>query len=405
MTDPFCLPFCNLRILMDARGLTVAQLAKAAGVGKAVIIRLRKNKFCLVDMRAATRICWALDVSFGDLFEVTLRDLWFPFRMFGDVTVHFASNFGFLRPEGPRQSAGGTPHASGVVSAWDLRAFIQLQQHWQQLEPAVRIRFREHVAGTQREGSALALVRELGGHTVLLGSPLASQYAEELLCELLNLSPNTPSEREKLPFSFLWEKSRPQTSSLGDANPEGVYGIWSREAQKVIARRTFAKPGAGGEDAALILTYRLPAPANQRKNGLDTSRLVLALLGHGGLGTLAAARIATDPEYTMALFPSEILRPKLAVVHVKYTRRPGPEDVDTRHLTAKIDLVAVTEVGTERRAGGEKPALRRSAAPRSADVSAEGDTPPPAPPRPRTSLRPSARGERPATPRRKAARR
>lgn len=62
---------CRLDHLMTERGVTGRQLAALANTSEVVVTKLRRNRFQMIDKSVAARICRALDVSPGELLEIS----------------------------------------------------------------------------------------------------------------------------------------------------------------------------------------------------------------------------------------------------------------------------------------------------------------------------------------------
>lgn len=60
---------------------------------------------------------------------------------------------------------------------------------------------------------------------------------------------------------------------------------------------------------------------------------MICLLGYGGPGTLAAAQLATDPEFAAGLYPPARKVPRMRAVACKYFREPSALPNDNREVT------------------------------------------------------------------------
>ena len=62
-----CVSYKKLWILLAEKGMTKADLRRAADIDPAILTKLNKNEF--VSMIMLAKICDALDCDFGDIIE------------------------------------------------------------------------------------------------------------------------------------------------------------------------------------------------------------------------------------------------------------------------------------------------------------------------------------------------
>lgn len=324
---------CLLTDIMRARGMRVSQLSELSGVCKSALSALRTDESQRFDRDVIERVCTALDVGPGELFELVREDIWAPIRVSKEVTIHYGSRSfpDNLTPNGddfiwPRQ----------YIGVWDERTIDLIRDHLRRLSPDILIRYQEHSVGARAfDPSLRQAAREVfqkGSH-IVVGSPIANQHSEEVTCEAFGASPYSPEERSKFPYAFVWHSSQSIRSSFGWQGLGNEFGIVSTATGKMVARRTLVRDGEG-EDCALILTQRIWQPRVRREQGpADDERIVIALLGYSGAGTAAAARTATDDRFAAALYPRQAGVPCMHVVSARYTSTPVQPPRDTREVT------------------------------------------------------------------------
>jgi len=360
---------CRLKELMAERRLGVDELHLRARIAKETISLLRGNRSKAVSMRAIARLCAVLGVGIGELFEVLPEDLWLPIRLAKEVTVHFGSR----AVTAPQPVRGEDPAmiSCQFVGSWDFRAFQCLSEHLMGLDRDIRVRFKEHITGAGRgidpavRASAQSIFE--GGNHIVIGSPIANQFTEEVVCHAYGVAPYNPQMRTAFPYGFQWDDRRPVRSSFGWQGNRKHVGIAALPSNEIVAPHVLVPEGEG-TDGALILVYRVFQPLAQRQVGDDDERIVICLLGHSGPGTVAAARLATDPEFAAGLYPASRKLPRMRAVACKYFREPGAKYDDNREVTS-VSLIPETESpalrppGAEphQRAAGGKPLRARRA--------------------------------------------
>jgi DNA-binding Xre family transcriptional regulator len=371
--------YCRLREIMQERHITVDALHKRARVGREAISALRSNSFERVSRVAIGRVCEALDIAINELFVLIPEDIWAPIRLAREVTIHYGSR-SFAAP---RKATGGPEDSllsQQYIGARDMRAFLCIWEYLTKLGVDVKVRFQEHLTGVGRGydpsvRDAVRQVFERGNH-VVIGSPIANQFAEEVVCYAHNVEPYAPSMRQAFPYSFVWDSRRTIPSSFGWQGQGRDFGIHSARSGNLIAKSTIVREGEG-EDCALILVQRIFQPQAARPTGVADERIVIGVLGHRGPGTEAAARVTTDPKYVAGLYPPERGKPYLRVVGAKYTRAPDSSLLDNRQLTEAYlidepkdpsDGPAARPAGKPRRGSPTKPADSPSGRPKRAST-------------------------------------
>ncbi len=327
---------CRLREIMQERRIKVEALHRLSGVGREAISALRSDKWQRVSRSVMGKICGALNINPNDLFSLNPEDIWAPIKLSGEVTIHYGSRS--LRKTQP--DAGGTDEeviTGQYIGVWDMRAFKWITEYLKQSGLEMNVSLQEHVSGVERifDPSARDAVRQLfeRGNHVVIGSPIANQFTEEVVCHAYDVPPYAPHKREAFPYGFVWGSRHTITSSFGWQGIGNEFGIWSTRAGKLVAFRTMVKEGEG-QDCALILVQRVFVPPARRHGASDKERVVICILGHSGAGTLAGARVATNPTYAAGLYPPQRGVPHMRAVSASYTRAPISTPHDNREVMA-----------------------------------------------------------------------
>jgi DNA-binding Xre family transcriptional regulator len=328
---------CRLREIMRERPITVEELHRITGVGREAICALRSPSWQRVSRHVIGKICGALNITLDQLFILNPQDIWASIKLSGEVTIHYGSR---SLPEAPL--AGGTPDEDAVTMAgqyigtWDTRTFKWIFEYLKQTGLDVNVTLQEHVSDAERgfDPSAHDSARQIfeSGNHVVIGSPVANQFTEEVVCHAYGVPPYAPQKREAFPYGFVWDSRRTVISSFGWQRIGSEFGIASTRTGRLVAWRTMVKEGEG-KDCALILVYRNFVPPARRRPGGDKERVVICILGHSGAGTLAGAQVATNPKCTAGLYPPESGKPHLRVVGATYTRAPIGSLRDNRQVT------------------------------------------------------------------------
>ncbi len=339
----------RLREIMREQGLTVKELQQRSGAGREPISALRGNKWQRVSRVVMGRICAALNITFNDLFILNPEDIWAPIKLSGEVTIHYGSH------SEARLAGGGGDElilAGQSIGVWDMRAANLIIEHLKRAGLEVDVKLQEHVTGAERgyDPSVRDAIRQIfeGGNHVVIGSPIANRFTEEVVCYAFGVTPYAPQMRAAFPYGFVWDAWRRVTSSFGWQGMGKEFGIWSTRREKLVARCTIVKEGEG-QDCALILVYRIFVPQTRREHGSDAERVVICILGHSGAGTFAGAKAAIDSKHAAGLYPPQRGTPHMRVVSATYTRAPNPTPYDNREVTGAVlvDGVAATETSRE----------------------------------------------------------
>ncbi len=326
---------CRLKELMADRKMTVEDLHQTARVSRDTISLLRGNSFEGVRKRAIARICGVLGTGIGELFELLLEDIWLPIRLAREVTVHFGSR-AFAEPRPARAGANDPVLSRQFLGSWDFRAFQCINEYLMSLKLDIRIRFEEHITGAGRgtDPAVRASAQRVfeGGNHIIIASPVANQFAEEVVCHAYGVPPYNPQLREVFPYGFQWDHWRQVRSSFGWQGDGKQFGIAALPSGKVVAEHVVV-PSGEGKDGALILVYRVFRAPSQREQNDDDERIVICLLGYGGPGTDAAARLATNPEFAAGLYPPGRRVPRMRAVTCRYFREASEAQIDNREVT------------------------------------------------------------------------
>jgi DNA-binding Xre family transcriptional regulator len=323
----------RLREIMRERGLGVKELLEMSGVGRDAIAALRGNKWQRVSRAVMGKICAALNITFNDLFILNPEDIWAPIKLSGEVTIHYGS-----RSETRLLGSASDDFilAGQWIGVWDMRAANLIIEYLKRAGLEVNVIMKEHVTGLERgyDPSVRDSIRQIfeSGNHVVIGSPIANQFTEEVVCYAFGVTPYAPNMREAFPYGFVWDSRRRATSSFGWQGVGNEFGIWSTRAERLVARCTIVKEGQG-QDCALILVYRIFVPQARREHGSDAERVVICILGHSGAGTYAGANAAIDSKYAGELYPAERGKPHMRVISATYTRAPSETPRDNREVT------------------------------------------------------------------------
>jgi putative transcriptional regulator len=334
---------CRLAAIMRDRGMTAKQLSRMTGVSRETIARLCNNTFTRVRVDVLSRICAALGItSLDELFEVYQADVFFPIRLHKEVTFHVGSDSLAGRADGELE--GG--HARMSMGAWDFRAMKEVHEFLNHTVPGIRVHVEEHVRYDPAVSGKVTATLDEGNH-IIFGSPLANEFAEELVCHTHRVPPYSPDRRGEFPYVFNWDRA--VRSSFGVRVAGQKFGIASTRTGKLLACHTRVASGQG-EDAALIMTCRIWRSPVRRQYGRHDENIVIAILGYSGIGTYGGAKALTDPASSRELYPprtgSAVVRPGpplMRVVSVAYTRAPGPSPHDNRHVRS-TQLVAEDDI-------------------------------------------------------------
>jgi len=349
---------CRLKEFMAEEKVTVEDLHERARVDRGTIAQLRSNSFHRVSKRAIARICGVLGVGIGELFELLPEDIWLPIRLTREVTIHFGSR-AFAEPRPARMGASETVISRQFLGSWDFRAFQRINEYLMGLKLDIRMRFEEHITGAGRgmDPAVRASAQRVfdGGNHIVIASPVANQFTEEVVCHAYGVAPYNPQMRDAFPHGFQWDHWRQVRSSFGWQGQGKEFGIVALPSNKLVAQHVIV-PSGEGSDGALILVYRVFQAPAQRELGDDDERIVICLLGYGGPGTLAAAQLATNPEFVAGLYPPARKAPRMRAVACKYFREASALPDDNREVT-EVRLIPEHKVP----ATTPKPVVRKRA--------------------------------------------
>jgi DNA-binding Xre family transcriptional regulator len=325
---------CRLDEIMRERGLTQNhEVAERVGCRDESIAKLRHGPWGRIDTKLAGKVCHALGVAFGDLFEFVPLDIWYPVRRDRKLSVHLGST----ALASPASGSAANIDRQGI-GTWDVRALFKLSDFLNGMTPGgVPITYVEHNAANYDPGDLEEHFS--GGNHLILGSPLVNPAAEDFVCRGMQVPARTPEQAAALPYGFHW--SREVRSTFGKSvGPDAAVGVARRDGA-VIARRTVVPPGEDGDDCGLVFTHRFaPQPPGAREQPSDERDcIVVVIMGHSGCGTLAGAELVTDMKIAERLYPTERDRGALCAFSVRYRRLGTTSGFDDREVTAK-DLVS-----------------------------------------------------------------
>jgi putative transcriptional regulator len=327
---------CRLGAIMRERGITAKQLERMSGVNRAAIARLSNNTFTRLRRDIIARICGALGItSLDELFEVYDANIFFPIRLNKEVTFHVGSE-SLARG---RDTAAEASIDRLSMGAWDFRAMKQIHEYLNRTVPGIRVHVEEHERYDPAIAETLDRTFDRGNH-IIVGSQIANQLAEEVVCRTHKVQPYSPDRQREFPFVFHWDTKRTIASSFGVRGTGRKMGIASTRTGKLLAAHTRVTSGPG-EDGALIMAYRVWRTPVRRQFGRDDENIVIAILGYSGIGTYGGALVAIDPAASRELYPARTGSPLMRVVSVGYTRPPNPSRRDNREVTS-AQLVSET---------------------------------------------------------------
>jgi len=324
---------CLLREIMTERKLRVKQLARMSGVSRNTITALR-GEWMGVSALTIARLCKALNVKPGDLFEYYEHDLCFSIRQHQEVTIHYGSRSSpaALPSKRERGTHGDGLFAARLVAARDMIAVNLIVEHLTSLGAGIKVRLQEHAMGRDSGYGAngtdpVATVFSAGNH-IVVGSPIANPWAEPIVAWMFGAEPYTPGAHKSFPLGFVWDSRLAVTSSFGWRGVGPDFGIAATADARLVARRTLVSHERSGSDCALVAAKRIKLKAGDRRFGKDDARTIVCLLGHGSIGTEGAARLAIHPRFAATLFPSQIGRAEMWAVETQYLRPPIADSLD-----------------------------------------------------------------------------
>jgi hypothetical protein len=342
---------------------------------------LRTNNWTRVSRDVIGKICGALNITLDDLFVLVPVDIWAPIRLSREVTIHYGSRSVSELHRAP--SVSGAPWFSRqYAGVWDMRSFFHIFEYLKERCPDVSVRFQEHPTGVERgfDPSVREAVRQVfaSGNHLVFGSPIANQFAEEVVCFAYGVPPYAPGQRDKFPYGFVWDSERGSiTSSFGWQGDGAEFGIVSTRSGRQVASRTVVEQGEG-QDCALILVQRMMQAPARRRHGADVERIVTVFLGHSGPGTLAAVQVATDQRFAVGLYPPERSKPHMRAVAAEYTRASVASQLDKRQVTEAHLVEDPERIGVgpaaDSAGAGRSPRRRSSKAPKAKPPSQQSPT-------------------------------
>ena len=248
---------CRLRGIMDERGIKVEELHRMSGVGREAISALRGRNWQRVSGVVMGRLCATLDITPNDLFVLNPEDIWAPIKLGGELTIHYGSRSFEETQHGP-DAADESVLTGQYVGVWDMRAYKLITEFLKQSRLEVSVSLQEHITGRERGydpavRKAVRQIFERGNH-ILIGSPIACQFAEEVVCHAYGVRPYTPEKREAFPYGFVWDWRRgARRRSAGRASEESSAS--SRTSGQAGGE---THHGESGQGAGLCPDSRLP---------------------------------------------------------------------------------------------------------------------------------------------------
>jgi len=175
---------------------------------------------------------------------------------------------------------------------------------------------------------------------IILGSPRANSFTEAVVSRIYGATPRRPRELDKFPYGFMWDSYREIPSAFGCRSRGAACGVYSTASRKVVAPYREVERGTG-TDAAIVLVRFMYANRSTSHYADRDRRVLIALLGYGGLGTYGAARAVVDPDMMRGMYPPrpEDLHkvsgvpnwpPLMRPLRIEYTREPARNGYDNR---------------------------------------------------------------------------
>lgn len=331
---------CRLKELIARRNISMADLSRRTGIDEGQLRKLHDGAWKSIKGWQMGRLLDELGCNTLDQLFVALDDdIWAPIRVRREMTIHFGSS-SFPEVAGDRSLLqGGALRES--IGYWDLRAFFAIGEYVSRLGGVDDLKFRAHPTDMMGQGAVEEVFRD--GNHLLLGSPVANPVVEGVVSRAFDVPPNSAVMRERFPYNFVWDAAVHRVSSFGVIAQAGEeMGILSTRTRQLVARRTLVthESGAAGHDCALIVTHLIRAPreggarrrAPEPDAGGARERIIIAILGHSGPGTLAGAEAIIDPKCRGELYPAAPAHTRMRVVSATYVRQ-APGVRDSRSLT------------------------------------------------------------------------
>jgi DNA-binding Xre family transcriptional regulator len=282
---------------MKDRGLTQHELSRLSGVDQERIRKLCNHTWGAITQSVAGKLCTALGVGMGELFEIVPADIWWSVRRDRKLTVHLGST----SLEARSASLPGATLDRLGIGTWDVRALFHVYEYLNRTTMGgVVFEYAEHSEDLSDPACVDGLFGE-GSH-LILGSPLVNPIAEDAVCRASNVPPRDRRQAGKFAFRFRWD--RPKESSFGEFGGSCEPGIVARGDTGTIARRTVIASGDDGEDCGLVFAFR-HAPqvtSGGRPTQADES-IVIVIMGHSGCGTLGGTQLVCSDEGARAVYP------------------------------------------------------------------------------------------------------
>lgn len=305
---------------MRERRLTQKDLHEASGVSPRSIKRLCDGTWTAVEQQTVGKLCAALQIELHELLQAVPADIWYPIRRSGKVTVHVGST----SLESSKAKFPGALLDRQGIGTWDVRALFHVYNYLNRSPgTGVVFTFQEHF-DVQHDPTRVEKLYGDGCH-LILGSPIVNPIAEDVVCRGFRVPARSHERHAAIPFRFLWERNH--ASSFGGAeDPPREPGIVRRASPELVARRTVVDRGKEGEDCGLIFTYR-SNPVEDAPE--ENDRIIVAIMGHSGCGTLAGTMLACRDPQASELYPQRrgvgVLR-AFTATYARPGKQSGAED-------------------------------------------------------------------------------
>ncbi len=302
---------CRLDEIMRARRLTQKELSELSTVDTERISALCDGTWGAVKPETLGKLCAALRIELHELLQAVPADIWYPIRRSGKLTVHVGST----SLESVKGKPVGIPLDRQGIGTWDVRALFHVYEYLNRPPGrGVVFTFQEHMDALHDPARVEKLYAD--GCHLILGSPIVNPIAEDAVCRGFGVPPRSRSRRDGFPYRF--RSDRKHASSFSDeAAATAELGILREGSARLVARRTVVGRGDVGEDCGLIFAYRFN-PDSRPSEGDD--RIIIAIMGHSGCGTLAGTMLACDDSSASALYPEKRKRGMMRAFTAIYSR-------------------------------------------------------------------------------------
>ena len=331
--------------------MTLEKLAEYTGIAYHKVRRLVDGRYARIPIGWLQIIANVLGIrEVHDLFTIEWRgDIWQYARTGSgkggsrNVTIHLASAPYELNLVGEDKEAAADyldPERCGV---YDIEAFAELQNAVNKtcdlVKPKPWIHRDDPVGDPRYEKARMEwdLIKRARGMHIVLG---CHRTFEAFCCFAHGVDPSAIRDEVRKQFQYIFQRVKtrgfhsPIARIVSDA---ALAGVVEAATGKIIAHYRLVKKGYG-RDYAIIVTYRIPSEDDPN---VDCGIIVL-IMGVTGIGTLGGAQFVANPLNGLALFPSEVGKPLMNVISVKY-ESVSTDPLDTRDTRQVVSTVLLAD--------------------------------------------------------------